>query len=304
MSASLQRRRVVLAAGEGERRDLRKLFASEALRHWDVVEADSLERARFLRQLEPADVLLVGAGLASGFDWLGSRPDDPVLFVADAAPEAVEEALRQGAHGWLPRSAVMNRPGILAAGLERLTALRDCCAMCAEALRECRRRTDRLTDLLWQAVPGEGPECWLTQRHVLERLSQEVARSQRHGTPLSVILGELEMPAGIREGSPMPSRWMAERVSEAKRRSDAAGQYGLSGFLMVLPQTPEAGAVVCCRRLRQLLCDKLDEDGSPPRWTTHLGIATLAPHTNTISSLLRHAEESLDQDRTATGDPG
>jgi PleD family two-component response regulator len=46
--------------------------------------------------------------------------------------------------------------------------------------------------MLWQASPTAGRTRWFSQRHMMERLEEEVARADRHGTPLSVILGETE----------------------------------------------------------------------------------------------------------------
>ena len=46
---------------------------------------------------------------------------------------------------------------------------------------------------------------------------------------------------------------MAERIGQEKRRCDVAGQYGLHGFMMLLPQSSELEARGACNRLRALL---------------------------------------------------
>src|SRR5436190_612579 len=59
-----------------------------------------------------------------------------------------------------------------------------------EHARQHRAQASRLTDLLWQSLPVDGKPEWLSQRFMLERLYQEVLRCDRHGTPLTLVLGE------------------------------------------------------------------------------------------------------------------
>jgi GGDEF domain-containing protein len=76
-----------------------------------------------------------------------------------------------------------------------------------------------------------------------------------------------------------------------------AGQYGLNGFLMLLPQTTETGAAGCCRRLEALLQSASGGNGPRPPLHACFGIAGFSPDTSTPQSLLRRAEESLAQAR-------
>lgn len=175
MPARWERRRVLLAAAEGERGRLREQFAAWPLCDWEVVEAESCRQARFLRQLGPCDVLILDASLpreAGDLKWLSGREPGPVLFLADASPEAVLDALREGADCWLPRTLALENPALLAAALERLATFAGAGRptwRTAEELADCRRQCDRLARLLWEAVPGGGRGRWLSQRHVLER---------------------------------------------------------------------------------------------------------------------------------------
>src|SRR5439155_14718596 len=63
MPVDVERRRVLMAARQSEAAELHDLFAQTALKTWDVLEADSFERARFLLQYNPCDVLLVDESL-------------------------------------------------------------------------------------------------------------------------------------------------------------------------------------------------------------------------------------------------
>jgi diguanylate cyclase (GGDEF)-like protein len=306
MSELIPRRRVLLAAEDRERADFRELFQTEALRSWEIVEADSLERARFMLHLDPCEVLLLDcslyrSGVGEDLSWLASQRRTPVLFLADAEPETLASALRQGAHYWLPREVARRHAPVLAVMLGQAIEFGDWQRRGQEtsaALEDARRQVSRLVNLLWEAVPGEGRARWFTQRHMLERLEEEVIRAQRYGGPLSVILGEVEDLPLVRTLAAKggeAATWTVDRISRVKRRSDVAGQYGLQGFMMLLPQTDESGAFGCCRRLRTIL----EQPGETPDPSGPLhvwfGIACFSTDTPSVKSLLSRAEEGLER---------
>src|SRR4051794_37078435 len=74
MSVHVEGRRVLVAAADAGRAILCEVLSRTLLPAWEVVEADSVERARFLQQLDPCDVLLLDASLTpgdtSGLRWL------------------------------------------------------------------------------------------------------------------------------------------------------------------------------------------------------------------------------------------
>jgi diguanylate cyclase (GGDEF)-like protein len=307
MSAPVGQRRLLLAVG-GEQEAFRQLFQTAWLQQWQVVEASTLERARFMLQLDPCDVLLLDAGLyrrSAGEDltWLSGQQRIPVLFLADGDPETVARVLEEGADYWMPREVALRHPRVLAVMLQQAAEFAELLRHgqeTAEALNDCRRQVGRLVSLLWEAVPGDGRARWFSQRHMLERLEEEVARAQRHGCPLTVVLGEVEgsqhsrATAGERQ---QLTTWTADQIHQIKRRSDVAGQYGLQGFMMVLPQTTPEGAAGCCRRLRTIL--ESPEGGSGPLGPAqvYFGVASFSSDASSMKSLLSRAEEDLERAR-------
>ncbi len=306
MSEPLKSRRVLLAAEENARREYRALFAAEVLRNWEVMEADSLERARFVLQMAPCDVLLLEGGLCGGEDgedlaWLTSQRRAPVLFLADDDSASIAVMVRREAHYRLPGEVARRHPRVLAVMLEQAAQFGDLQRRgqeTSEALEDARRQVGRLVNLLWQAVPGEGRARWFTQRHMLERLEEEVIRAQRYGGPFAVILGEVEgLPGRSPAGDPAPAAtWTVEQISQVKRRSDVAGQYGLQGFMMLLPQTDERGAAGCCRRLRDLL-ERPQTPGPFGPLRVHFGMACFCAEAQSVKSMLSQAEERLERDK-------
>lgn len=303
-------RRILLAANDQERPLLRALLDYSPWRCWDVTEADTFEQARFLVQMDACDVLLLDSSLlasgdSGGASWLAARMEAPVLYLAEPTPDVLRGAATPGGYCWLPRSLALANPVLVHAALlqvSRMSELRHELWQAGTALQDCRKRVDRLVGRLWECSPIEGRLHWFSQRTMLERLHEEVARVQRHGGPLTIALGEIAPRTGKCEveDAPQLAAWTAERVSQAKRRCDVAGQWGPTGFMLLLPRTPDQGAAGACHRLRSIL-----EEGPSPLPGPHIGlaarfgVASFSPEIGSSQSLLSRAEESLDRARRA-----
>lgn len=305
MGVDLERRRVLLAAADTDRAALCDLFSRGRIEGWEVVEAESFEQARFLMQHDPCDVLLIDQGLyqpedVAGLAWLARQQQAPVAFLAGPDPAILTAALEHGVHQWLPRDAALRHPPLLAAVLNQAASkgdLRRNNRLLGEALQECRRQVRRLVTLLWGLSPVERHARWFTQRHMMERLQEELARTERHGVPLSVVLGEVQAEPAPEE--PQLMAWAAERIIRFKRRTDVAGQYGPHGFVLLLSHTPETGARVCCRRLRRLLETTAGQPSAPPGAVkAYFGISSYSPSQTSAKSLLGRAEEALERARS------
>ena len=294
-AADPDRSRLLIVAPDDVRRILRSLIA-ERLSGWDLVEAEGVDRARFALQMDPCDVLLHDGALTGGaLDWFAEVRPLPVALLTDDTAFYCAAAGR-GATYWLPRAPSLAHPDLLAAVLRRAageTELRRQVRDTEAALGESRRQVNRLVNRLWEAVPSETGPNWFTQRHMLERLEEEVERVRRLGGPLTVVLGEVMPGAAVGAAADALATWAAEQVGRAKRRCDVAGQYGAHGFMLVLPRTAEPAAVDCCRRLRTLLEQPACELRGPLR--ACFGVAALEPDAGgTVTKLLRRAEERLE----------
>lgn len=289
MTAELPFRRALLAATAPEMEDLRRPFADAALAGWQVIEADTWERAHFVLHHDSCDVLLADEGLRPGPDglgWLAAPRQTPVVLLTRPAAETVAEALAAGADVWLPRDLALAHPRLLAAALDRAVRggdLRRHLRRACTSLQESRCHAGRLADLLWQSTPRDPRAGWFTHRHMLERLQEEVARTARYRTPFSVILGEVR---------PCATAWTAERIARAKRRCDVAGQYGPHGFMLLLTNTPEERAATVRRRLQETL--------ARDAVAAALGIAGCSDGLATSPGILRRAEEDLESVRERT----
>jgi GGDEF domain-containing protein len=308
MTPHAERGRVLIAADDRDLPELEDLFTRGSGNDWMVVGANSFEQARFLAQRTPCDVLLLDDGLyrrnPDALSWLSGPEQPPVLLLAEPDAEWIRQALRQGAHYWVPRELALRESALLHALLHQAAdygEVRRRARTAEEALQDSRQQVGRLVGLLWEVAPGEGQGRWLSPRQVLERLQEEVARAQRHGGPLAIVLGEVQAADGrLTAGQTQQvAAWTANQVAHARRRCDVAGQYGPAGFLIVLPRTADAGAAGLCRRLQGLL----ERPAVPAPFgplSACFGVASYSPALSSVKTLLGRAEERLEQARLGT----
>ncbi|MFO0929008.1 MAG: diguanylate cyclase [Gemmataceae bacterium] len=299
MPAVPSRSRVLLTAADSARPTLAALVPTD---DWETAEAATIEEARFRLEAQAQDVVVVDGGLAGttwadAVRWLAGLTAAPLVVVSPPAEGVVLPALRVGAL-WLPTDLARRQPALFAGvlhqaawvGRERLQA-----GLTDERLTECRRHVDRLLDLLWEAAPGITPSHWYSQRHMLERLEEEVERSKRNGSPLSLVLGKVQPATPAATNAERTSRvaaWTVTQLTRHKRRADVVGRYGLDGFLLLLPQAEAAQAVGAARRLRRVLSDPPHD---LPAVHACFGLASVPVDAASVPGLLRRAEDRLEQ---------
>jgi hypothetical protein len=319
VDCTFRHRRVVIVAAAERAASLAALFQHPSLSCWSASVAESCEHARFLTRLPACDALLadeaaLGEPGEGSLEWLSAGGRFPVVLLSSPDAGLIGRGLAEGAQVWLPRELVLEQPDLLAAGLRhaRQTHLaRRRLRRARRQARAARTQVGRLADLLWTSLPVEGRPGWLSQRFVLERLHEEVLRCDRHGSPLTVVRGEWAVAPSHDLGDPLARPtpgaeaeqrlrdWTLHCVLETKRRSDVAGQYGLRGFLLVLPHTPDVGAAEFCRRLREDLSEPPPDLPSFWRLHTALGVAGYSGECRSPKSILRLAEERLEGDHTS-----
>jgi diguanylate cyclase (GGDEF)-like protein len=96
------------------------------------------------------------------------------------------------------------------------------------------------------------------RRTVMDRLKEEVARAEREGAPVSVIMADLDHFKHINDthGHPVGDLVLCEaahRMKAAIRAYDVLGRYGGEEFLIVLPGCPKPEAEAIAERLRERL---------------------------------------------------
>lgn len=111
----------------------------------------------------------------------------------------------------------------------------------------------------------------LTANRLYQALLAEIARSGRYGNPLACVLVEVR---GLDEGRREARLQLANRVAVVMRATDYAGIWQTDEFLLVLPETDEAGARRFAgkveRELIELVENLDDTDGPVPEIATRI----------------------------------
>jgi len=122
----------------------------------------------------------------------------------------------------------------------------------------------------------------LRREAILERLEIELRRAQRHDRPLTIALADLDHFKEVNDryghlaGDSLLKR-IAGALAGSLRDTDAVGRYGGEEFLLVLPETSLAGALVVAEKTRRAVeAVRLTmDDGSEVSVTISIGLAEL-----------------------------
>ena len=140
------------------------------------------------------------------------------------------------------------------------------------------------------------------QRYLTEFLEREVARSQRHGRPLAVLMFDIDRFKAINDThghlcGDFVLRELAGCVRASVRREDLFARYGGEEFVLVLVETPHAEAVHVAERLRESVANhQFRFEATPIRLTISIGVSsTTGDPTVNPAALVRLADERLYQ---------
>ncbi|MDD3483708.1 sensor domain-containing diguanylate cyclase [Azovibrio restrictus] len=199
--------------------------------------------------------------------------------VIDGAFEAEDHFPHLGADGrWLffTAAALKDETGRTIGAIETLqdiTARHRAEAALKESEERYRElsRTDALTGLY-------------NSRHLQECLLQEVERARRHASPLSLLVLDADHfkrindTHGHLEGDRVLQA-LARTIGNNQRRSDLAFRYGGEEFVLLLPQTTGAEALVLAERLRREFAaqEVVPEQGEVIRCTISIGVSQYQP---------------------------
>ena len=283
---------LVVQAEPAERAVQRALFTEAGM---SVVEACSGAEALDFLATDRPDLVVLGRTLPDmdGLDLLprfksGELDFVPVL-VASHRGETAERVrgLQLGADDYIPR------PCDPAEFLAR-----------AKALLRTKQAHDRIRKLhitLEQMVVSDPLTGLHNRRYLMDRMLQEMQRSDRHGEPLALAMIDLDAfkPINDQFGHVLGDkvlRAVGSAISKSVRVSDIAARYGGDEFAVILPQTPAEGAMRVCERLLRNISEVIlqDETGRSFRITASLGLAYYpADDIETPEDLVHSADGAL-----------
>jgi diguanylate cyclase (GGDEF)-like protein len=131
-------------------------------------------------------------------------------------------------------------------------------------------------------------------RRLLDVLSMEIARADRHDQPFAVVFFDMDGLKRINDdhghliGSRAVCRF-AETLRAACRTTDTAARYGGDEFVAVLSETDQDGAYMVVRRI----VERLAEDKDQPTLSVSAGVAVYPRDGGTPTTLLSAADRAL-----------
>jgi diguanylate cyclase (GGDEF)-like protein len=135
--------------------------------------------------------------------------------------------------------------------------------------------------------------------HAMETLEAELRRAQRARRPLSVVMFDIDRFKSVNDayghlcGDALLAA-VGNHLTEVLRTSDLKCRYGGDEFLVILPETPTAGAEQVAESLRQEIAKiVLSVVDRTPSVTASLGVASAQPGETDPAALLARADEAL-----------
>jgi diguanylate cyclase (GGDEF)-like protein len=163
----------------------------------------------------------------------------------------------------------------------------------------------RLHRIVERQAVVDGLTGLANRRQCEETLTDELARVQRFGGSLAVVVADLDWFKDVndRHGHPAGDtvlRAFAELLQEELRDVDLAGRWGGEEFLMVLPGTDRTGGARVAERIRAAFAGRivLAADATPIPVTASFGVAA-SPPARTASELFAAADAAMYQAKRA-----
>lgn len=140
------------------------------------------------------------------------------------------------------------------------------------------------------------------QRFFYEKIEQEIARANRHESPLTLLMVDLD---GFKILNDTRGHLVGDKVlqkiggliKKCLRMNDSAFRYGGDEFCLILPETEIDGAIIVAERLQALIRKELRSY----RITLSIGIVKLQPRYNT-KAFIHYADQSLYVAKSGGGD--
>ena len=150
-----------------------------------------------------------------------------------------------------------------------------------QELRETTHALRSANEELEKRANTDGLTGLANRRHFMDRLDSELDRSLRYQRPLSLVLLDLDHFKEVNDSHGHAAgdavlRATADILRAVSRDVDLAGRIGGEEFGLLLPETPEEGAMALAERVRTRLAQRVynaGEEGSY-RVTGSLGVAT------------------------------
>ena len=147
----------------------------------------------------------------------------------------------------------------------------------------------------------DGLTSLINHRYFQELFDAMIARCERYGRPMSLILTDIDHFKSINDtyGHPvgdMVLKKVAKLLSGAARRTDVVARYGGEEFAVLMEETGPEGALQTAERIRKAIeSETMRSENGTFKCTISLGIATFPNDANVKARLAECADQALYQ---------
>ena len=139
----------------------------------------------------------------------------------------------------------------------------------------------------------------LNRRRFLEQAESDFQRSQRYQHELAVVMLDIDHFKAINDShghfaGDQVLIAMSRATENLLRNTDILGRWGGEEFVILMPETPLAGAAILAERLREELARlAVDTTGGALRFTISAGVAARGGTDAGITDILQRADSAL-----------
>lgn len=255
---------------------------------------DELRRGDPSRRIQYADLI-------RGFSAKTVPPEEMESYIAErcriqreADGTAVDRHYE--GFGWLRVTKFSTPSGAVAGFAVDINELKDR----ESALNAQIERSKTLENQLRELANTDSLTGLPNRRAFLERLETELARVERYGEPLSVIMIDIDNFKSINDahghsfGDEVIARIAATVASVLRTPLDLIGRLGGEEFAVLLPATGVDGAWECAERMRIAVAEvPFESGGELMRVTASFGIAAVAAGDQQGSDVMSRADTAL-----------
>jgi len=153
---------------------------------------------------------------------------------------------------------------------------------------------------LAQLAVTDGLTGLYNHRHLHERLTLEVERSQRSGLPLSLLMLDVDHFKQFNDSFGHPAgdevlRQLARVLTDTRRANDVVARYGGEEFAVILVDTAKFTAAKVAERVRERIAahDFSDAAQKAGKISVSIGVATFPEDGTDAEALVRSADTAL-----------
>ena len=180
------------------------------------------------------------------------------------------------------------------------------CALVLAGVAVRQKRRLRTLDTQIAQANRTDPLTGLINRRAFEELLElELERATRAGSPMSVVVGDIDAFRQVNEqhghaAGDAALQSVAANALKWKRRIDVAARIAGEEFALLLPETDERGAFIVAERLRRAAHRSFAETTAGVQFS--FGVATAPGHGTDAVGLLRAADQAVAAAKGLGGD--